>query len=257
MEEFFVNTERREKEEYLEKLWEMSEQGQEPVEQLRKAMESDFDTRMIEDLVREDLVELTKGKQKIALTEKGKNHARKIIRAHRIGERLLYDIFGGDFEKGACEFEHTITDEIVNGICTLLGHPRECPHGMPIPEGDCCRVHAKATPNLVTPVTELEIGQSARIAYINCSNDRQMHRLNGQQIRPGTIIKLHQKYPCYVVECEDASIALDTEIASNICVWSNTPHFEPARKKTIHRKMKRGSWWKKFFTTPTKDAPNI
>jgi len=242
-----MNNKRKEQEEYLEKLWEMSEQGQDPIEDLKKAMGDNFDARLIDDLILEGLVALNEENRSISLTEKGSNRARKIIRAHRIGERLLYDIFGGDFERGACEFEHTITDEIVDGICTLLGHPRECPHGMPIPEGECCRISAKATPNLVTPLTEMEIGQSARIAYINCRNDNQMHRLNGQQIRPGTVIKLHQKYPCFVVECEDASIALDNEIVSNICVWANTPQFQPARKKPAALETKRGGWWDRLL----------
>ena len=33
----------------------------------------------------------------------------------------------GDIETGACEFEHILALELVASICTLLGHPKECP----------------------------------------------------------------------------------------------------------------------------------
>ena len=248
-----MDAKRREKEEYLEKLWEMKEQRRHMVDDLESVMDSTFDMHLVHELALDDLVELAGDNGKITLTDIGEKRARQIIRAHRIGERLIYDIFGGDFEKGACEFEHTNTVEIIDGICTLLGHPRECPHGMPIPEGECCRNSVKMTPNLVSPVTEMEIGQSARIAYINCRDDRQMHRLNGQQIRPGTVIKLHQKYPCFVVECENANIALDEEIVSNICVWSNAPQLQPSRKK-LKAPGKKRRWWKVPWSREKKEC---
>ncbi|MHC4310508.1 MAG: iron dependent repressor, metal binding and dimerization domain protein [Planctomycetota bacterium] len=77
-------------------------------------------------------------------------------------------ILGGDYESGACEFEHTVTPELVDSICILLGHPRECPHGRPIPQGQCCRHSSRTAQSSVIPLVELAVGQSARVAYINC-----------------------------------------------------------------------------------------
>ena len=144
---------------------------------------------------------------------------KKIIRAHRLAERLLYDVLGGDFESGACEFEHIITPELVDSICILLGHPKTCPHGSPIPQGQCCTESRRTAQSSVVPLVELEVGQSARVAYINCKNDQQLHKIDSLCIRPGTIATLHQRYPTYVVECEGSNIAMDEQIASNICVW--------------------------------------
>lgn len=216
-----------EQDEYLEKLWEMKEHGEVHMSALVQGLHGTFDIGIVEELVAGDLVVLSDETREISLTAKGEDQARKIIRAHRIGERLLYDVFGGEFEAGACEFEHMRSLEIVDGICTLLGHPRECPHGMPIPDGECCRRSAKTTQNMVVPLAEVAIGQSVRVAYINCRDDGQIHRLEGLQIRPGAVIKLHQRYPCCVVECESASIALDDEILDSICVWDNTPQSHP------------------------------
>ena len=153
------------------------------------------------------------------LPRAGSAHAERLIRAHRIGERLIHDVLGREFESGACEFEHILNTEIVDGICTLLGHPRECPHGFPIPEGECCRVSARYVQKIIVPLTELKIGQTARVAYVYTRSDQQLHRLTSLQIRPGTLVKLHQAYPSYVIECDGASIALDDEVARSINVW--------------------------------------
>ena len=137
-------------------------------------------------------------------------------------ERLLYDVLGGDFESGACEFEHTVTPELVDSICILLGHPKTCPHGSPIPQGKCCKESRRTAQSSVVPLVKLEVGQSARVAYINCKSDQQLHKIDSLCIRPGTIVTLHQRYPTYVVECEGSNIAMDEQIASNICVWKGT-----------------------------------
>ena len=220
-----MNLINRQKDEYLERLWCMKERGQSSMGSLETAMEGDFEAHMVDDLLVDGLVEVDRSHGRINLTEQGEDKARRIIRAHRIGERLLYDVFGGDFETGACELEHIVTEEIVDGICILLGHPRECPHGMPIPEGDCCRRSAQTVHNLVIPVSELEVGKLARVAYVQYKDNHQVHKIDGLQIRPGTTVRLRQKYPCYVIECEGSTIAMDGEIAANIRVWYSEKDF--------------------------------
>ncbi|MEE8383183.1 MAG: hypothetical protein V3R78_15065 [Thermodesulfobacteriota bacterium] len=51
--------------------------------------------------------------------------------------------------------------------------------------------------------------------------------MEGLQVGPGTMIKLHQTYPAFVIECKGAHIALDTSVASNICVWKTPQHEKP------------------------------
>ena len=77
----------------------------------------------------------------VRLTARGENRARDVIRRHRLAERLFTDTFAiGDPEahSQACKFEHIISPELDQRICTFLGHPRTCPHGNPIPPGTCC-----------------------------------------------------------------------------------------------------------------------
>lgn len=214
---------KREKDEHLENLYYMKEKQKEAVDALKASLGESFDSTIVDELVVEGMVELYGENHNIRLTKKGDDHARQLIRAHRLAERLLYDVLGGDFEPGACEFEHTVNPALVDSICTLLGHPRQCPHGTPIPEGECCKRSARIAESSVIPITELTLGQSARVAYVNCRNDQELHKLDGLRIRPGVKVKVHQKYPSYVIECEGSKIALDELVAANICVWKSVP----------------------------------
>lgn len=75
------------------------------------------------------------------LTDLGRQRARDVIRRHRLAERLLMDTFSvadPEAHSDACKFEHIISPELDQKICTFLNHPRTCPHGSPIPRGDCC-----------------------------------------------------------------------------------------------------------------------
>jgi len=216
-----MNNRKREKDEHIERLYHMKEDHVDSVDTLKTAMNGNYDAAITDELSSEDMVELTADGSQIKLTKKGEDYGRRIIRAHRLAERLLYDVLGGDFESGACEFEHIVTPELVDSICILLGHPKTCPHGMSIPEGQCCKRSAKTAHSSVIPLSELEIGQSARIAYVNCKSDQQLHKINGLHLRPGITAKLHQKYPTFVVECEGSNIAMDEQIASSICVWKD------------------------------------
>ena len=91
------------------------------------------------------LVALQNGE--VQLTPVGSQRARDVVRRHRLAERLFKDTFSvGDSEARtqACRFEHIISPELDERICTFLGHPTTCPHGNPIPPGDCCDGKPKA-----------------------------------------------------------------------------------------------------------------
>ena len=214
-----MGSRQHEKDEYMERLWYMREDGEESLDALKEALGEGFDAAVLDELTSDNLIAVTKDELRITLTEKGADRARRVIRAHRIAERLIHDVLGNRFESGACEFEHMIDTELVDSICTLLGHPRECPHGKPIPEGDCCRRSAKTTESSVIPLTELEVGQSGRVAYVNYRNEQLFHKIDALQIRPGVMVKLLQRYPSYVVEVEGSTIAMDSEVAGTVSLW--------------------------------------
>ncbi|HLW53431.1 MAG TPA: iron dependent repressor, metal binding and dimerization domain protein [Candidatus Angelobacter sp.] len=82
------------------------------------------------------------GERMIVFTEKGRKRAEDVIRRHRLAECLFTQTFHVHDEKEvaeqACKFEHILSPEATDSICTFLGHPRTCPHGSPIPAGECC-----------------------------------------------------------------------------------------------------------------------
>jgi putative ABC transport system ATP-binding protein len=85
------------------------------------------------------LVQMQNGE--VQLTPVGSQRARDVVRRHRLAERLFKDTFSIDDSEAhtqACKFEHIISPELDQRICTFLGHPKTCPHGNPIPPGDCC-----------------------------------------------------------------------------------------------------------------------
>jgi putative ABC transport system ATP-binding protein len=82
------------------------------------------------------------GSMIVELTPRGRQRAADIIRRHRLAERLFTDSLALDseseIEQQACKFEHILSHEATDKICTFLGHPKTCPHGAPIPPGPCC-----------------------------------------------------------------------------------------------------------------------
>ena len=210
------------RDEYLESLWRLKEQDKESLEDLETMLDIPFESEVIEGLVSDGLVTLDRRRRAVGLTDEGRTYARGLVRKHRLAERLLHDVLRirtESVEAEACTFEHLVAPQVVQGICTLLGHPRECPHGLPIPEGECCRHSEVMVAASVMPLSDLAVGETGQVAYVNCQDDAQLHRLNGLQLKPGAAITLHQKYPACVVECEGGMIALDQRIADSVCVW--------------------------------------
>ncbi len=88
------------------------------------------------------------GSMIVELTPHGRQRAADIIRRHRLAERLFTDSLALDseseIEQQACKFEHILSPEATDKICSFLGHPRTCPHGAPIPPGPCCERNVAA-----------------------------------------------------------------------------------------------------------------
>src|ERR687889_1313625 len=89
---------------------------------------------MLKRLEAEGLVE--RGEQKEAiLTETGIERAERVVRKHRLIERLLTDFMGytaAEAHVYADELGDTFTDEMVDRIARKLGDPERCPHGWPV-----------------------------------------------------------------------------------------------------------------------------
>ncbi len=125
-------------EEYLENILEIEEEGTRVmrarlVERLGLSAAAVSET--VGRLADQGFVELADDRT-VSLTIKGRELATKIVRRHRLAERLLVDIIGLEWEKvhrEADRWEHVISDDVEEKLIALLGDPATCPHGNPIP----------------------------------------------------------------------------------------------------------------------------
>jgi DtxR family transcriptional regulator, Mn-dependent transcriptional regulator len=171
-------------------------------------------------LTADGLITLADGK--IFLTEKGRELAIRVIRRHRLAECLMgyvLQIPAETMEKVACEMEHTLLPEVEESICTLLGHPDTAPDGKPVPPGKCCIEKSRRIEKILINVSELDIGENGKIAYIRPKSHNMLQRLSAFGLIPGQHIKLLQKIPAYCILFENTEIAVEKEIAEEIYVW--------------------------------------
>ncbi len=208
-------------EEVIETVWRFEERGGCTLEDVKKEHEDSkdyiVDDELMADLEKSGLV--TINNRQISLTPEGKAQARPIIRRHRLAERLLVDVLGMPFEEieeSACEYEHTLAPGLTEAICTLLGHPRECPHGSPIPDGECCQKAESSVQSFVKSLAALEVGDDVRISFIRKDDPVLIGKLVSFGVSPGKILKIRQKFPAYVIQIEHTQIALEQDIAADI-----------------------------------------
>src|SRR5262245_16884353 len=144
--------------EALEAIWTCTEYGRATVSEVRMTAVGGATAELLESMRHDGLITIDGAGDdaKVKLTGDGLGIGRRIIRSHRLAERLVCDVLGlslDSAEAAACEFEHTLSGDITDSICTLLGHPRLCPHGKEIPEGECCRQERDEVGPVVLPAT--------------------------------------------------------------------------------------------------------
>jgi DtxR family Mn-dependent transcriptional regulator len=239
--------EHRVHDEYLELLFHLRERHRVDLDSLRAHL-PEVQTAVLDEMAANALVEM-RGED-IALTETGVETAEKIVRRHRLAERLLVDVLHmrpSEVEESACEFEHLVADEITDSICTLLGHPRTCPHGSPIPRGACCEDADQDCLSAVVALKEVPIGVWFRIAYITSVSDERQHHLAHLGVAPGQLVRVHQKRPSFILILENSRVAMEPGIAGDIYVWKKT---YGTGKKNGGEKRRGLLWWRR----PTADS---
>jgi DtxR family Mn-dependent transcriptional regulator len=232
---------RRDLDEYMETLWYLAEEDRLTTDGLQNWIDATFNEEIVAHLQQERLI-LVRGK-KIELTPAGYEKARQIVRCHRLAERLLADVLGmkpKEIEQGACEFEHILAPEIADSICTLLGHPSECPHGLKIPEGNCCRQARDTLGSAIVPLSRVRIGDRVKVCYINTKSNTRMHKLSHFGIVPGSYIRVHQQAPSIVIQQENTQIALEEDIANEIFVFYPEDKQGPPPPQPGHRQWRFG-----------------
>ena len=205
-------------EEILEALWITVEEGGAAFLDPEK-MAFSRDDPAYGELTGYALIEIRQGM--IYFRPEGRDEGKMTIRRHRLAERLMMDVLnirGDEGEFKACQFEHLLNEGADIKVCTMLNHPTTCPHGKPIPPGECC-YQAKALGDLgVVPLTEFKSGQEGEIAYIQTDDNKKMQKLMAMGVLPGNKIVLVQAYPSYIFRVGYSEFAIDTNLAREIFV---------------------------------------
>jgi DtxR family transcriptional regulator, Mn-dependent transcriptional regulator len=140
-EELFIGTAESEHiEMYLKAIWSLHEKGQEAkVSSIAKLLDITQPSvvQMLRKLHNLHLVNYTQ--TQVALTENGSKIGNQMIRNTRLLEVMMKDALRIEIdEEMACGIEHHMKTIFTDALCTLLKHPRKCPHGHNIPKGKCC-----------------------------------------------------------------------------------------------------------------------
>jgi len=205
--------------EALELLWVLQEENHRGMSHFKLSSDDADTDDLIETLLHHGLASLAG--TDITLTDNGRKKARGLVRRQRLAERLFTDVFempDDTVVSDACKMEHILSEELTESVCTFLGHPPTCPHGKPIPRGECCKKFKVEVTPVVTRLSEFEVGAKGRITFIVPSDPSRISKLNSLGIVAGSIIKLIQKTPSFVLSIDETTVALDPEIAKEIYV---------------------------------------
>ena len=125
---------------YLKAIWHIKERN-EPVKISTIAkmlhVRQPSVVQMLKKLNTKDLVEFNKAG--VSLTENGERIGASMMRNSRLLEVLMDSALKVEIdEEMVCGIEHHMNKQFTDALCTMLNHPRKCPHTHDIPMGECC-----------------------------------------------------------------------------------------------------------------------
>jgi DtxR family Mn-dependent transcriptional regulator len=165
------------------------------------------------------------------LTREGLVIAVRVLRRHRLAERLLVDVLGMPWDEvhdEACKLEHAISQSVEDRLIVLLGDPKVCPHGHPIPPAD---LSDPERPGI--PLAQLATGDDAQVFGVTEELSEILKYLGEIGLRPGADVRIVDKAPLggpiTVAMSSGAKHAISLELAKMVTV---IPAAENARLAT-------------------------
>jgi DtxR family Mn-dependent transcriptional regulator len=144
-EELYIGTAESEHVEmYLKAIWHIRERKEKvKVSSIAKILNvrQPSVVQMLHKLNDANLVKYVKGNAVMKLTTEGEKIGEQMIRNTRLLEVMMKEALKIEIdEEMVCGIEHHMKEIFTDALCTLLKHPRSCPHGYDIPLGNCCKV---------------------------------------------------------------------------------------------------------------------
>lgn len=124
----------------------------------------------------------------VRLTHEGRRVALNVLRKHRLVETFLVNVLKMDWAKvhdEAEQLEHAISDEVLDRLDALLGHPQTDPHGDPIPSRQG-KLSSQVYATLATCVTDRPL----RIVRITEQSEEFLQFAEQNGLQPGTAVRV-------------------------------------------------------------------
>ena len=126
---------------YLKAIWHIKEKGGEvKISTIAKMLNvrQPSVVQMLKKLNEKNLVNYNKAG--VILTQEGERVGSSMMRNSRLLEVLMDSALKGEIdEEMVCGIEHHMNKQFTDALCTMLKHPRKCPHDHDIPMGECCK----------------------------------------------------------------------------------------------------------------------
>jgi len=129
----------------------------------------------------------------VRLTDRGRRTALKVVRRHRLIELFLVEILGLTWDRvheEADRLEHAISDQVLARMDELLGFPRFCPHGSPIPTSDGDLSHLPGV-----RLGQWPIGRVARVCEVDDRDPELLQHLSRIGLVPGAKFRVGNVLP--------------------------------------------------------------
>jgi DtxR family Mn-dependent transcriptional regulator len=123
---------------YLKTIFELEEEGITPLRARiaeRLGHSGPTVSQTVARMERDGLIHLADDRQ-LQFTDRGRVLATRVMRKHRLAERLLVDVIGLEWEfvhDEACRWEHVMSERVERKILGLLADHHNSPYGNPIP----------------------------------------------------------------------------------------------------------------------------
>lgn len=173
---------------------------------------------MLKKLVTDGFVE-HEARGDVKLTRSGLEAAVRVMRRNRLAERMLTDMLGmpwDDVHAEACILEHAITDRVEQRLVEVLGDPKTCPHGHPIPPRDL-----SLPVQLGEPLAQFDEGTDALVCGVTEVPPEMLRYLGDIGLRPGAHVRVVGKAPLggpVTVETGGQRTAISLELARMLLV---------------------------------------
>jgi DtxR family Mn-dependent transcriptional regulator len=216
---------------YLRTIYELVEEGVVPLrariaERLHQSGPTVSQT--VARMERDGLLSVAEDRH-LELTETGRTYATRVMRKHRLAERLLTDVIGLDWSlvhDEACRWEHVISEDVERRLVAILASPTESPYGNPIPglaelgvagDDEAGDDDLRALPQV------LLLGEAASVRLVRIAEPLQAERdvmtaLRRAGAMPGTVVTAEQVVGGVVLSTAQARVRVADEQAAHLYV---------------------------------------